>query len=167
MSDGRRKLQILVGLGSLTWLAACRPVKGTTSEQLAAVPPRPEPLTLRLEDWWASAAAETTTANGRHVELTSPSGACTVLIDRWWGFPPEPGGPAHQESSRPVVVDGIPFSLSTFSLFDGVAQNVDALLIHWPSVTVRIVFRACTPLEVDAVLAKIEFSPSLKASVGR
>lgn len=167
MGDGTRQRWVLVGLLALGHLVACRPVKDTQSEAPAAPPPQPEPLTLHLEDWWASAAAATTSANGRHVELASPAGSCTVLVDRWWGLPPDPGGPAHQESSRPVIVDGIPFAVSTLSLFEGLAQKVDALYINWPSVTVRVVFRACTPLEVDEVLAKIEISPSLKASVGR
>jgi hypothetical protein len=125
---------------------------------------REEPITFHLTDWWSSAAAAAATATWRHEELAAPSGSCTLNVDRWWGLPPDTGGPAHVESSRPVVVDGVALSIDTMSLFEGTAQKVDTLYVNDRDANTRLVFRGCAPAEVDAVLASAKLSPSVKAA---
>jgi hypothetical protein len=123
-----------------------------------------EPITFHLTDWWSSAAAATVTATWRHEELAAPSGSCTLEVDRWWGLPPDTGGPAHVESSRPVVVDGVALSVDTMSLFEGTTQKVDTLYVDDGKAHTRLVFRGCAPAEVDTVLASAKLSPSVKAA---
>jgi hypothetical protein len=132
-------------------------------ERHAPVAPE-EPITFRLEGWRASTTAGSETATWRHSELTSPSGSCLVVVDRWWGLPPDTGGAAREESSRPVAVDGVPLSVATMSLFEGTAQHVDALYIAAGTANVRLVFRRCSPPEIDSVLADARLSASVKVA---
>jgi hypothetical protein len=132
---------------------------------------REEPIRFELDDWRPSPGGGTETGSWRHVDLAAPSGSCTVGVDRWWGLPPDTGGAAHEDSSRPVVVDGVPLRVSAMSLFEGRAQHVDALYIvpvaAPGSVFVRLVFRSCSVAEVDTLLAATRLSASLKGTAAR
>jgi hypothetical protein len=139
--------------------------RGAATADVETPAARAEPITVSLEGWRAS--AESSTATHRHVELTSPSGSCATTLDRWWGLPPDTGGVSHEDSSRRVIVDGVPLSIAELSIFEGSAQKVDALFVHDDHDFARLAFRGCEAAEVDAVLAKARLSASVKASPRR
>jgi hypothetical protein len=153
----------------ISLVAACTPSCVRAKGGAAAPPhegtlPGEEPIRLELDDWWSNAGAAKATPTWRHAELAAPSGSCSVRVDRWWGLPPDTGGAAHVQSSRPVVIDGVALSIDTMSLFEGKTQTLEALYINDRSANARVVFQTCTPGEIDAVLARAKLSASVKAA---
>ena len=109
-----------------------------------------EPVVIELAGW--PAASTTDEVDHRSVEWPTPAGVCRVLYDRWWGFPPTPGGIMVVKGRSPVTVDSRGFELITTSTFEGRSWEVQVLFVAGDGYQVRLVFDKCDPATVKRVL---------------
>ncbi|MBI2893732.1 MAG: hypothetical protein HYY06_09285 [Deltaproteobacteria bacterium] len=146
------------GRGDAVTAPASQPPATPPAMPPVSTPPasaRAEPLTLALEGWTA-----TTEDDGAHrrVEHRRPPSTCFVLLDRWWGIPPTPGGPMAVASRRPVTVSGRSLELLTTSHFQGVEDEVQVLFYRDQGFQTRVTFRDCAAAETDEVLGRIRIA---------
>ncbi|MEI8257771.1 MAG: hypothetical protein WCJ30_19005 [Deltaproteobacteria bacterium] len=119
----------------------------SASSIASADPPRTEPVTFDLAGWTMAVSDD---GAHRHVDYRRPGTTCVVMLDRWWGLPPNPGPPLTQQSQRPVTVDGQSLSLLTATA--GSRQG-EVLFVHHGQDYARVWFTACTAAEEADVLA--------------
>jgi hypothetical protein len=116
---------------------------------------RVEPVAVELPGWREEVQSE-----GEHLRKVwhAAEGSCALELDRWWGLPPDPGGPMQVASSRPVTVDGREVELITTAMFEGTEQQVQAAFFPGADSTARLVLRDCPEDAVAAALAGVRLA---------
>jgi hypothetical protein len=86
---------------------------------------------------------------------TLRQGDATVVMDRWFGTPPAPGGPMVVAGERPVTISGEEHALQRTSMFQGRPDEVDVVFLRDTGWQVRVVFRGCSEAQIAEVLARL------------
>jgi hypothetical protein len=119
--------------------------------------PRPEPVTLDLPGWTKSPAAPDP-AFPNQSRISFVSGACSVVLVRYWDLPLDPGYPITVLGSKPVTVAGRSTELVTVKKFGSELEERVSLTGQGYDVEyhVGVRFQNCPEDVVNDVLKRVE-----------